>query len=823
MRNKPYFLFLVELFLIFAISSPLFAQEDDGWYWDKPIKSISFQGLSSVKNSDLEGLTSSFIGKNLTEDVFADLLNRLFALNYFDDVNPRAVPGDAKKSSVNIVLVVKESPVIKKIEFKGNAKVRLGELKEAISIKENDIYSSSKVLSDERAIRDYYINKGYTAVKVSSVADKNDDGIVVKFNISEGKQTVVSSIKFEGNAIVTDKTLKSKLSLKEAGFMQKGEFKEASLDQDTLAINTYYHNRGYIEASVIDVKKDTSYNEEKQRDELTVTFVIQEGTQYSFGGITFSGNKIFSTEQLNSLVKLNAGELYNETKLRESIYAVQNLYYENGYTSNQFNEHMQKDAESRTISYSLQIVENARSHVEHVLVKGNSKTKDEVIRREIPIEDGDIFSNTKVYTGLRNLYNLQYFSSIVPEVTPGSESNLVDIVFNVEESSTTTLDFGFTFSGVSDPDEFPVSIFAKITDSNLFGSGRSLSAGINLSTTEQSANLTYGQNWLFDLPITFNASISYAHQNLYTLVNEFLPSGLMEDDSYYMEYNSHDFTFSLGVGRRWTPDWAILTVATGISSSLVNNVYDSTIYTPVDSSVSDYNNNWEPRNSIYASFSIDDRDINYDPSNGWFASEKLSWYGLMPEGFMPFAPTWGETQFYVKTDTKAEIYKTLCNIPITDSYSLKLVLMGYSNFTAEFPAFDSSIKKANKLYIDGMFNGRGWSIYNVKRGQALWNNTVELRYPAVPGVLAVDFFFDASMLKPTFTEVFTDFANTDDWYFSFGPSIRFSLQQFPLRFLFASTFQIGENGVVWMDKYGDSVDNFWKSIHFTLSFSLTNR
>lgn len=820
MRNKRLSLILISFFMLFA-ALPAMAQDD--WYMNKPIKSVTFQGLKSVKNSDLEGITSAFVGKSFTDDVFADLLNRVFALNYFDDVEPRAVPGDANRSTVNIVLVVKESPSIIKIEYKGNSQIRYSELKEAVSIKEKDIFSQDKMYLDVRAIHDLYIDKGYTSVKVDGTYNQTDDGVIVTFTILEGKQTVVSAIKFEGNVVVSEKTLKNKITLKEAGLFNKGEFQESSLEQDKQIITSYYKNRGYEEAQVLDVKLDTFFNEEKLRNELTITFVLQEGNQYTFGGITFTGNKIFTTEQLNSLVKLNEGELYSEQKLLESVYAVQNLYYENGYTGNQFVDRIQKDPESKVISYNLVIVENVRSHVEKVIIKGNSKTKEEVIRREIPIEDGDIFSNTKVYTGLRNLYNLQYFSSVVPEVIPGSEENLIDVVFNVEETSTTTLDFGFTFSGVSDPDEFPIALFAKITDSNIFGSGRSLSAGLNLSTTQQSADLSYSQNWLFDLPITFAAAVSYAHESNYTLINEFMPNGTVDNDTYYMEYEDHNFTFSLSLGRRWTPDFAIITASGGISSALVNNIYDPLLFTTVDSSISDFNNNWEPRNSIFANISLDGRDINYDPSNGWFVSERLAWNGLIPEGAFAFAPEWGETQFYLRSDTKAEVYKTLVNVPVTDTYNFKLVLMGYSNLSFELPALDSTIKRSNMLFVDGMFHGRGWNVANVDRGMALWNNTVELRYPAVPGIVAVDFIFDACMLKDSLSDIFTDFANPSDWYFSFGPCVRFAIQQFPIKLLFTSTFQFDENGVVWEDKYANPVDNIWKSIHFTLSFNVPNK
>ena len=162
--------------------------------------------------------------------------------------------------------------------------------------------------------------------------------------------------------------------------------------------------------------------------------------------------------------------------------------------TNQYAPAVNKDVERRTISVSLSIVERPRSHIENIIIKGNTKTKDYVIRREIPLESGDVFSRDKVMQGIRNLYNLQYFSSVVPEPMPGSENNLVDLVFTVEEQSTTTLEFGMTFSGVSDPDDFPISLFARWQNSNLRGEGRSISTGTNISNTAQTVNASYGQN-----------------------------------------------------------------------------------------------------------------------------------------------------------------------------------------------------------------------------------------------------------------------------------------------------------------------------------------
>ncbi|MBQ1714698.1 MAG: outer membrane protein assembly factor BamA, partial [Treponema sp.] len=141
------------LLALFALSvfchlSPVFAQSD--WYYGKPIKKIVFEGLDNIKQSDLTGVTSNFIGEEFSDEVFSDLLNRIFALNYFDEVNPQAV-GDASHSYVIIKLSVVEFPIVSKVRFVGNNKVRVSELKNSISSKEKDIYSEEKRLNDEKA------------------------------------------------------------------------------------------------------------------------------------------------------------------------------------------------------------------------------------------------------------------------------------------------------------------------------------------------------------------------------------------------------------------------------------------------------------------------------------------------------------------------------------------------------------------------------------------------------------------------------------------------------------------------------------------------
>ena len=794
-------------FVALLLSTFVFAQTNDSWYYGKKIRNIDFKGLENVNTMELDGITAPFIGKEFTDELYLDLLNKVYALDLFEDVSPIALPGDAKGSTVVIEFTVVEKPFVSQLKFSGNRHIRASELKEAISTKAKDIYNSNKILLDERAIRDLYLKKGYTNVLVSSTTEETANGIIVTFTISEGRSTVVKEISFMGNTVVSSKTLKGLLSMKTVGVFNKGSFQESQLELDKQSILAYYQNRGYVDVAILDVVRTVTYNEKDDCDELFIQYVIQEGSQYTFAGITFTGNTIFSTEQLRALIKLQNGEVFNMGKFQEGLVAVTDLYYENGYTSNYFNPVENKNAETRQIAVNFMIMENPRSHIENIFITGNEKTKDYVILRELPIESGDIFSKTKITNGLRNLYNLQFFSAIVPEIVPGSEENLVDLVLNLEEQSTTSIEFGVTFSGIADPDAFPVSLFFKWQDSNLFGTGKLISANTTLSTDSQSIAFSYGDSWFMDLPVSFSASAGISHNLSNALRSVVLPNGSVNNTEYYMNYNNLSIDFAASLGRRWTPDFAILSVTGGFSSSILRNFYDASIYTPVDSLIADNQKSWGVENAIWVAFSIDDRDLNYDPSKGWFAKQQFSWTGLIP-GL--------EKQFFLSSDTKGEIYFTLLDLPVSETWNLKFVLAGLTSLSFVEPTPNSKLSDSNKLYIDGMFTGRGWSsLYSTHRGLALWSNTVELRMPIAPGVFSLDFFFDAAVIKDTPRNFFTNL-NINDVYFSFGPGFRFSLPQFPLRMMLANTFQVRSGKVAWQNGKGPE----WQ---FVLSFNITNR
>lgn len=802
MQRRSFFSVIIFLFItLFSLNA-----QDSDWFWDKPISKVEFEGLKNIKKSDLTAILNTYIGDPFTESVYTEMLDRLYSMDMFLDIEPYAEHDPKNADTVLVKFVVTERPIITAINFVGNQKIRNGELRDVIKIKTSDIFVENKVLIDERLLRDHYIEKGYADVKVSHKLEEKNNGFIVTFVINEGANTVINSIKFSGNTIVSERALKSRLQLKEVGFFNDGAFQSSLLEYDKHVILNYYRERGYVDVEIPDVKIETNFNAEKARQEMTITFIIKEGSQYLYNGVTVTGNSIFDTDKILSCVKLQSGAIFDSVRFEEGIAAIQSLYVENGYMATVVYPVPNKDSEKKLISYNIMIRESTRSHIENIIVKGNTKTKDYVIKREIPLEEGDVFSRDKVINGVRNLYNLQYFSNVIPDLQQGSEADLVDLVFSVEEQSTTTLNFGMTFSGITDPNDIPISLYASVQNSNLFGEGKSISASLNIAKNEQSIDLTYGQNWLFDLPIAFSQSLSFAHKQSYAQLNMFNPDLTLDQYYYYMNYTGWTASLGSAISRRWTPDFAIISATAGISNSLTNYEYDETLYTPTDLGISTFANRWGVLNTLWASVSVDGRNINYDPSEGWFASERLGWYGLIP-GL--------EKEFFLKSDTKFEAYHTLFDIPVSDKWNFKGILAGYTGLSLLVPTPDTTITDSNRLYIDGMFNGRGWTeLYrnSTAKGQAMWSSNIEFRVPVVPGMLGVDLFHDAVVVKPDFSEMLTDLS-INDFYFSFGPGIRFLIPQFPIHLLFAFRYNFVDGKPQWADN----------PFQFVLSFNITNK
>jgi outer membrane protein insertion porin family len=806
----------------------------------KTIKDIVFQGLRHVRANELDGITDEYIGKKLTVDMFSELTGRLYALEYFDDLAPEAVPADESGSMVILRFKVVERPIISKINFKGNAGIRISELRDDISIKPNDVFNETKMRIDEQTLVGKYIEKGYPNATVHGESTKvAGNSVIITFNISEGEHIVVTTINFEGNTYFSDRTLRGRLSLK-----QKGAFQESKLIMDRFVIAQYYHERGYIDAEVTDVARDRSVidgdSKRAANTNLSVTFKIYEGPRYTFNGVSFEGNKIFSTEDLEALVHSRVGRIVNAQTLEGDLQRVADLYYENGYIYNTIERKEQRNVADHTIAYVVQIVERDRAFVENIVVRGNKKTKDYVILREIPLESGDVFSKAKVLEGLRNLYNLQYFTTnIIPETPRGSADGLMDLVFTVEEQPTTDIQAGLTFTGSTDPDAFPLSLMASITDRNFLGRGNTFGVNVNASLSTQDLAVQYTQKWLFGLPLSGGFDISLAHSSRLGLMDNHrpffngdetyaYPDGFIDyngyvnayktpADEYLFKYDQWSISTGFSTGYRWSTPLGNLGVSGSFRIGFKFNDYDREKYRAFDPAIR-MRDEWTPATSLAFSVSLDDRDIYYDPSKGYYLLQRLGMYGLLPDMI--------EEEYFMRTDSKAEIYFTLWNWHVSDSWAFKGVFGVHSGLSFYFPFGNEKVivEQANMLALDGMFTARGWTTERLQRGLAQWENWAELRIPVLPGVLALDGFFDAAEIADNYENIFKEDSRgslADRMRFSYGFGLRFAIPQFPFRFILAKRFYLKDGEVKFIQGgIGAIKGDDASGMDFVLSFAI---
>jgi outer membrane protein insertion porin family len=817
----------------------VFAQEEPGapvvgssagtWYQGKPIQDIVFEGLHSIKASELDGIMEPFIGAIFNDEIFWEIHGRLYALEYFDSITPTAIPADAAGNAVIIRFRVTERPMVSRIVFSGNKAVPRGQLLDTVSIKTNDIVNQAKLRLDEAALVSKYLEKGFPDVRVSSAVQTNRNGTVqITFYIAEGEKLTIEEIIFEGNSVFSTRTLRGQLSLKpKGGPFNDGAFQEAKLTADIAAIAQYYRDRGYIDAEVTDVFRETR-RDARGNNNLAITFRIYEGRIYTFGGVAFEGNEIFSTEQLGALVYSKIGETVNAQRVEADLQRVMGLYAENGYIFNSIIPSESRDPVAGVLSYRISIVERGRAHIERIIVRGNEKTKEKVLLREIPLEPGDVFSRAKLMEGHRNLMNLQYFSSVIPDMTPGSADSLMDLVFTVEEQPTTDIQLGITFSGSSDPDAFPISGLVKWNDRNFLGYGNIVGVELNASPDTQSGSLTYTQRWIFGLPLSGGFDFTVRHSKRQAAMDNVAPffngdeplaypDGFSSYDDYYtaskyppnwalMDYDQWGISLGFSTGYRFLTFLGNLGLGGGLRTGFVQNIYDSSIFRPFDPVLREGNNEWINANSLWASVSLDQRDVYYDPSKGYYGIQRFGYYGVFDY----------EREHYIKSDTKAEFFFTLFNLPITDNYSFKAVFGVHSGLSFIFPQLGFNrpqIEDANKLVIDGMFNARGWTNQRLNRGLAMWENWAEIRMPIVPGILALDWFFDAAAVEET-PETFFNQLSIEDMRFSIGGGLRFAIPQFPFRFIFAKRFHVVDGAVKWVNGNMGNLD-------FVISFALS--
>lgn len=821
------FVLAITLFSLLAGISAAQAQEAD-WFWNKTIASIQWEGVKKANRNELDAVMRSYIGKAFTEELWLEMQSKLYDLDWFETIEPQALPSETEAGKLVIRFVVKEKPSILSIKVTGNSTVKTSEILGAVTAKTGDIFNPVRANMDDEAIQKLYFEKGYPDAVASHEAkpSADDPGLLnLVFNVTEGSQVAIRHIQFSGNDNASERTLKGLVTLKEAALFQSGAYQESKLEESKSAIVDYYQSKGFVDARIADVVKNLEKESATGKNYLTLTFVISEGKPWTFGGIAFSGNHVFSEEKLRSLVTLKAGAPLNYKRLLQDKQKIDDLYFESGYIYNRIDLQEKRDETAATISYTVEIEERDRAHIETLNFKGNAKTKQFVLAREVPLEEGDIFSKAKILEGLRNLYNLQYFSVVEPDIHQGSAENLMDLTINVEEMSTSEIQFGVTLTGLGSESKFPLSGFVKWNDRNLGGNGQNLQANVTLSPTEQSLDTSFGESWLFGKRISGSVGLSVKHSSETTgqdiigpvfddidIPDPFTGLGSGTDQwngslssipsQYLMPYQNYSFNLSFNMGYTHKTGIGDLGLGAGITSGLGMIKYDEDKYRPYELEFRETNGSWLFNNRLSARLYLNDLDYWYNPGSGYFLSQRFTLAGVIP----------AERQHYTKSESRLEGYLTLFTIPITENWKFKMILAARSGVQALFGHPWNSFKVTQDwISLDGTFNARGWKdLYGLK-GTTLWENSLELRMPIVEQAVWMDLFVDAGAMKtetglvdmtldspaadpsrPSFSDL-----GWSNMAFSTGFGFRFTVPQFPFRFYLVKRFTYDGSKFAW--------------------------
>ncbi|MBN1835341.1 MAG: outer membrane protein assembly factor BamA [Spirochaetales bacterium] len=798
------------LLALLVLAPAAFAQDE--WYIGKPIADFRFTGLQIVNESELAPIVRPYVGQEFTLDVFFEIQDKLYALDYFELIEANAEPGDPERSSVIVQFRVQEKPTVGEILLEGNRRLRRTEILDRVLLKKGDMVTQTQATLDAQAIADLYLEKGYTdAMVTAELLPGEENTVTVRFVVNEGVQTAIRTIAFSGNSFASESTLRRVMKTKQQGLFSTGVFQEARFEEDLKAIVDYYGERGYVDAKIEKVDRAVERDEKEGKNYLNITIYLSEGEQWTYGGMDFEGNQIFTDEELQAQVRQTPGSILNRSKLEADTQRVADLYFENGYIFNLIDRSETRDEKKKEIRYTIHVVERDRAHIESILIKGNDKTKDYVIYRELPFEEGDVFNKKKVVQGLLNLYNLQYFSAVEPETPQGSAEGLMDLVINVEEGSTATINFGVTFSG----GDYPISGLLKWEESNFLGRGLTIGVNSELSTLRQYVSLNFEEPWLFGYRLAGGVSFSFEHATVRNVAQDILfpiyngdedelaapdpyedydewqaavDAGESIPEQYTMDYELWEFALGFTTGYRYLTPLGWLGVRAGLSGGVQQISYDDTLYRPFDPDVRRGHGQWLNVNKLGLTGYWDNRDYFLNPSEGWYLGQGVTFALGFPVG----------TREFIRTDTTLQGFLPLVDVPVTENWNFKVVLAAYSALSLILPQFGQDAPIAitdDLLYVDGWNIARGWDLDYDKA--ALWDNRLELRMPISEQLLWWVFFFDAVAAYDEVAGLST--MHVDDFLFGFGGGLRFSIPQFPIRLYIAKRFKSQDGAVLWQD------------------------
>ncbi|MCD4817968.1 MAG: outer membrane protein assembly factor BamA [Candidatus Cloacimonetes bacterium] len=421
---------LIILISIILLSSILFAEEN-------LILDINIEGNRYIETELIQSLLPFEVGDFLTLDKTSKAIKNLYQIGVFNNIE--ITTADISRG-LSVTIIVQEFPLVSDIKFTGNKKIGKRKLKDTIEIQKGSYWSPFAKQEVANKIKEEYKLKGYHLITVDfSVKEVIGTEVEVIVSINEGHKVKIKKIKINGNKLITSKKLLGKLKTKRQSLLRSGKFDQEKFDEDLIKIVEYYNKKGFIDAHVI------SYEKKIQDGHYYIDIYLFEGNPYYFGSVFTTGNTKFEDKQIISNFKFEKDDVFNLPKYEKFKQNVNAMYYEEGYIYSVIEEELEKEGER--VNIKLNISENVRAKVRKILLTGNRKTKEKVIRRHLAIAPGDYFQQSRVMKSQQNIYNMGFFEpDITLDYQPINSNGDIDLTIKMNDKSSGSANGGIALN-----------------------------------------------------------------------------------------------------------------------------------------------------------------------------------------------------------------------------------------------------------------------------------------------------------------------------------------------------------------------------------------
>lgn len=572
---------------------------------------IEVTGNESVQSSlilQVSGLRQDML---VSSTALQEAIRRIYGLELFSDV---AIDGEFAGGGVKLKIIVTELPKLRELKLEGNKQIKDKDIEPRLTIFVNQVVTPNQIQNNAQKIRDLYADEGYHQAEVASLVDTlPEGGVSLTYKIVEHEEVKIRDIVITGTEAFDAGKIRGQMKHKPKGFLRSGSFNPEEYIQDKDKIIEFYRKEGYLDAGI----NSDSVVVDPDGKRMVIYIDVYEGPRYYFGETTFSGHELFKEDFLRDQMKYEPGGVYNSEKFQETIENLYGVYYEEGHIHARIFD--QTQTVDSTLNISFEINEGTPARINKVIIAGNYKTKEKVIRRELYSQPGQIFRRSLLMRSLRNAMYLNYFSNVEPEMEqlPNGDVNLL---LNVEEKQTGQVQAG---AGYSDYDKLVGTVGLGIP--NFRGNGQTVKLDWSFGSRRNSISVSFTEPWLLDTPTSVGV-------DLYNVNRQYVLT-----DGEFTE-NSRGAGVRVGRRLRWPDDYFRVLWQYGIKEDRLYEFSDEYRQNHADdpNSLVQYENEFNTTSSTGLTISRDSRDLSQFATSGSVISYGIEYAGGLLGGDWEF-------------------------------------------------------------------------------------------------------------------------------------------------------------------------------------------